>query len=255
MMLTDLADACRASGLTVAEIPGWRTRGHGEMTSVDTIVAHHTAGPASGDMPSLGVIANGRPGLPGPLAQLGLSRSGVVYVVAAGVCWHAGAVTRREYDNRHAIGIEAEATGIDPWSPVQYAAYVKLCAALCDHYGVPVDLVLGHKEVCDPPGRKIDPNFDMPTFRRHIEEATMPSAKDIVDEFMSRELNKDGSLTVAKALRQASDARKVLAAVNDLPDAIEADLPTTATLTRADVRKACAAAVRRVLGQLDEEQA
>lgn len=28
-MLTDLADACRASGLRVLEEPGWRTRGHG----------------------------------------------------------------------------------------------------------------------------------------------------------------------------------------------------------------------------------
>jgi hypothetical protein len=254
MMLTDLAQACRASGLQVEEVPGWRTRGHGEMTSVDTIVCHHTAGPASGDMPSLGVIRDGRPGLPGPLSQLGLSRSGTVYVVAAGVCWHAGEVTQREYDNWHAIGIEAEATGTGSWHPAQYAAYVRLCRALCDHYGVPAHQVLGHKEVCAPPGRKIDPNFDMHQFRQHVQEDAMPTADEIVNALMNRNLTaKDGELTVAKALRQASDARDVLSALNDLPEQIEADLPTTASLTRADVRQACTTAVRRVLGSLDEE--
>ena len=60
MMLLDLADAARRSGLTVVEEPGWRTRGHGSMTAVQSITCHHTAGPATGDAPSLAVVRDGR---------------------------------------------------------------------------------------------------------------------------------------------------------------------------------------------------
>lgn len=168
MMLTDLADACRKSGLKVVETSGWRTRGHGDMRGVETIVCHHTAGPETGNMPSLGVITNGRTGLPGPLSHLGLARDGTVYVIAAGIAYHAGTVRETTMGNAYAIGIEAEATGVDPWPAVQLDAYARLCAALCAHYGVPVVRVLGHKEVCSPVGRKIDPNFDMAAFRRQI---------------------------------------------------------------------------------------
>lgn len=168
-MLTDLADAARKSGLTVVEQPGWRTRGHGQMSGVRSVVCHHTAGPATGEIPSLNVVVNGRPGLPGPLSNLALGRSGTVYVVAAGLAYHAGVVfSPPTQGNAWAIGIEAEATGTAPWPPVQYAAYTRLCRALVDHYGLTVDRVLGHKEVASPLGRKVDPNFDMKQFRAAV---------------------------------------------------------------------------------------
>ena len=81
-MLTDLADVLRGAGLTVVERPGWQSRGHGPMSGVRCVVLHHTAGPATGEAPSLGVVENGRPDLTGPLAQLVLGRSGTWYVVA-----------------------------------------------------------------------------------------------------------------------------------------------------------------------------
>lgn len=168
MILTDLATAARKSGLPVIEVDGWRDRGHGPLTAVETIACHHTAGPTTGNYPSLAVVRDGRPGLDGPLAQLGLGRDGTVYVIAAGVCWHAGEVKQTDYDNWHAIGIEAEATGTAPWPEVQMDAYARLCAALCDHYDVPVSRVLGHKEICAPVGRKVDPNFDMAAFRDRV---------------------------------------------------------------------------------------
>jgi hypothetical protein len=178
--LLDLADACRASGLTVVEEPGWTGRGHGPMSTgaPEAIICHHTAGPATGESPSLGVVINGRADLPGPLAQLFLSRSGVVHVVAAGLAYHAGAVFETYQSNAYAIGIEAEATGVDPWPAGQYDAYRRLCAALCAHYGLPVARVLGHKEVAAPLGRKIDPNFDMTAFRVAVEEADMSLTVD-----------------------------------------------------------------------------
>lgn len=168
MMLTDLADAARSSGLPVIEISGWRTAGHGPMKALQTIVCHHTAGPRTGDTPSLAVVIRGRADLPGPLAQLYLSRAGAVYIVAAGLAYHAGPVLLASYGNASAIGIEAEATGVDPWPEAQLDAYARLVAALVRHYKLPPARVLGHKEVCSPPGRKIDPNFDMNTFRARV---------------------------------------------------------------------------------------
>src|SRR5690606_29788027 len=168
MLLLDLADACRGSGLRVVEVDGWQSRGHGQMSGVRTIVCHHTAGPPTGEVPSLNFIRDRG------LAQLVLGRSGTVYVVAAGLCFHAGVVHEPNMGNRWAIGIEAEATGTAPWPMVQYQAYARLCAALAGHYRVAVARVLGHKEVAAPTGRKIDPNFDMVAFRAlvadHLED-------------------------------------------------------------------------------------
>lgn len=159
MVLLDLADACRGSGLRVMEVDGWRDRGHGRMSGVRTVVCHHTAGPPTGEAPSLSYIRDRG------LAHLVLDRSGTVYVVAAGLCWHAGVVHEPSTGNAWSIGIEAEATGTAPWPPAQYDAYARLCASLVEHYHLTVPRVLGHKEVAAPTGRKIDPNFDMAAFR------------------------------------------------------------------------------------------
>lgn len=166
--LTNLAQIARDAGLTVIELPGWRSAGHGPMTDVKTITCHHTAGSPNGDAPSLAVVRDGRPDLDGPLAQYLLSRSGVVYVVAAGVCWHTGATLQSWQGNYHSIGIEAEATGTALWPEVQLQAYARLCASLSKAFNVPVGRILGHKEVCSPPGRKSDPNFDMNAFRTRV---------------------------------------------------------------------------------------
>lgn len=178
MMLTDLADACRKGGLDVREVDGWRTRGHGGFAAVETVVCHHTAGPATGNVPSLGVVVHGRPGLTGPLCNLALARDGTVHVVAAGCAWHAGDVRSPSFANDHAVGIEAEATGTGTWPTTQMDAYARLCAALVARYGIPVSRVLGHKEVCAPPGRKVDPNFDMDAFRARVRAATHPVQED-----------------------------------------------------------------------------
>lgn len=173
MMLSDLAVAAGKSGLVVREVAGWATRGHGSMSGVRSIVCHHTAGAKTGDMGSLAVVRDGREGLPGPLAQLALSRSGVVYVVAAGLSYHAGVTFfPTTQGNSWSIGIEAEATGVDPWPTGQYVAYVRLVRALIDHYGLSIAAVYGHKEVAKPLGRKSDPNFDMAKFRRDVAALT-----------------------------------------------------------------------------------
>lgn len=165
-----LADAARLTGYPVTEVDGWRTRGHGQMVGVEGVVAHHTAGPATGDFPSLRVVRDGHSSLSGPLAQLGLGRSGTIYVIAAGLCYHAGASSWAGFTslNSRFIGIEAESVGTrDDWTREQRDCYPRLCAALAHYMKRPASRVAGHKEVA--PHRKIDPAFwDMGALREQV---------------------------------------------------------------------------------------
>ena len=166
-----LERAVKRAGVKYKKVSGWASRGHGSMGSIRGIVAHHTAGPKSGNSPSLNVVAYGRAGLSGPLAQLFLARDGTVYLVAAGVSYHAGRVNNSNFSNSHALGIEAENTGLSndsPWPAHQVDAYAKLCKALCDEFGLSTSRVRGHKEVCSPRGRKIDPTLNMSQFRAKV---------------------------------------------------------------------------------------
>lgn len=170
--LTWLPEVLESAGLKVAEQPGWRTRGRGDMGRVLGVMCHHTAGPPQGNMPSLHVITNGRANLSGPLAQLGLGRDGTFYVVAAGRANHAGEGKWQDVTtgNSSFIGIEAEHTGKpeDSWPPVQMDAYRRGAAALLAKVGATPIMCCGHKEYALPKGRKPDPTFDMDEFRAGV---------------------------------------------------------------------------------------
>jgi hypothetical protein len=56
LMVTNLADILRSAGLNVTEVDGWKTRAHGPLTAVRSIICHHTAGPPTGDYPSLPIV-------------------------------------------------------------------------------------------------------------------------------------------------------------------------------------------------------
>ena len=107
--LTWLPGVLKAAGLKVAEVDGWRSRGRAEMGTVRGVICHHTAGSATGNMPTLDLLIKGRSDLSGPLAQLGLGRDGTYYVIAAGRANHAGVGRWRGIDtgNSSFIGIEA----------------------------------------------------------------------------------------------------------------------------------------------------
>lgn len=163
-----LADHLRAKGLRVAEVDGWRTRGSADFDP-RVVVAHHTAGAATGNMPSLNVLIHGRADLPGPLCQVGLGRDGTCYIVAAGRANHAGAGSWLGHSgNRSAFGIEAENTGRgEPWPAVQLDAYDRLAAALLELTGNDERYLCAHREWA--PGRKIDPTgLEMDAMRRVV---------------------------------------------------------------------------------------
>lgn len=171
---TWLADTLRNGGCEITELAGWQTRGRpGAFGPVKGVLCHHTAGPKTGNAPSLNIIVNGRPDLPGPLSHLHLARDGTFTVIAAGRCNHAGPGSWQGVTsgNTNFIGIEAEnaGDGTDPWPDIQMEAYAKGCAAILKHIGAASIMCVGHKEYALPPGRKIDPSFNMVAFRGKIQ--------------------------------------------------------------------------------------
>lgn len=168
--LTWLPSVLRGAGLKVVERPGWRDRGQGDIGKIQLVICHHTAEKIDENLhPEFEILEEGREGLRGCLAQLGLGQDGVYYVLAAGKAWHAGAGSWKGITagNDHAIGIEAENNGIgEIWPEIQLDAYVRGCAAIAKFCGFGVEMVIGHKEWA--PTRKIDPNFDMNAFRNRV---------------------------------------------------------------------------------------
>lgn len=172
-METWIADVLRGAGCKVVELAGWKTRGRpGVFGPVQGVLCHHTAGSRKGNAPTLNLIVEGRPDLPGPLSQLHLARDGTFTVISGGRCNHAGAGKWQNVTsgNSSFIGIEAEnaGDGKDPWPDIQMEAYAKGCAAILKHIGKPVIMCVGHKEYATPLGRKIDPSFNMTAFRARV---------------------------------------------------------------------------------------
>jgi Putative peptidoglycan binding domain/N-acetylmuramoyl-L-alanine amidase len=200
--LTWLPEILERAGLKVAEQPGWRSRGRGEMGSVKGVMCHHTSGAARGIMPSLGVITDGRPDLAGPLAQLGLGRDGTFFVVAAGRCNHAGRGMWQGLStgNSSFIGIEAENTGgaNDPWPAVQLDAYRRGVAAILKRIGANAIMCCGHKEYALPQGRKDDPSFNMVEFRTQVASILAGAAPDPV---IIADVDADGRPTLRRGNR------------------------------------------------------
>lgn len=171
MWLTWLADAARRTGYPVTEVGGWQTRGHGQMTTCAGVVGHDTVGAPLGDMPSLNVLINGRSDLAGPLSHYGLGRTGRIWVIAAGCCYHAGVASWAGYHslNDQFVGIEAESDGKGTdWSAAQLDCYPKLVGSVLDWIQQPVDRYCSHRSCALPAGRKIDPTgIDDVWMRQH----------------------------------------------------------------------------------------
>lgn len=176
--LTWLPDVLKDAGLKVSLVPGWETRGLGDVGAIVGVICHHTGvrNPGRLNMPTLNSLIKGRraePGLaalPGPLAQLGLGRDGTYFVIAAGRAAHAGKGSfKGASGNLRFIGIEAENGGnnsTDPWPEIQVEAYQRGVAAILKHLGKDESFCCGHKEYA--PGRKDDPSLNMSEFREAV---------------------------------------------------------------------------------------
>lgn len=183
---TSLLEALRDWGLYVDEVNGWTTRGKDTLTPGGA-VNHHTGGPEKGTMPTLNVLINGRSDLPGPLCNVGQSRSTVtegtkldrVYLVAAGRANHAGSGGWKGLSgNSSVFGLEVEHTGgpNEPFSDARFETTVRIHKAFAQVGGYSSDMVCQHKEWA--PSRKIDfINQPGDTLRAAIKNMTL---EDIV---------------------------------------------------------------------------
>lgn len=180
MRLLWLPAELRAAGLSVREYPGWQTRGLSTFGPIRGVVCHGTAGNIAIETDLRIIAITGSGTAAAPIANLVLARDGVVWVVASGTC--TGVKTGiagplQGYSDDAVVQIEAAHAASEPWSAVQYRAYVRLCAVLVAHrepgYNVPVAHVIGHSE--HQPGQKTDPWLDMAAFRRDV-AATVSNA-------------------------------------------------------------------------------
>lgn len=172
-----IADVLRAEGVDLVEYPGWQNRGHGDFKDIRGVMVHHTGS----DNATAASIANGRPDLAGPLAQLHIARNGTVTVVAVGVAWHAGVGMYpwlpTNMGNWHMIGIECANSGTSPtaphrtnWPDAQYFALVNCCAAINRRLSQTSARTIGHKEYAGRAQGKWDPGaIDMDILRADIQ--------------------------------------------------------------------------------------
>lgn len=171
---TRYPEAFTAAGIPFTEEPGWRDRGHGDVTDTRFIVIHHTAS-ANNDAAGIGPVRDGVSGLAGPLSQLCLKRDGTPHIIAAGVSWHAyGNISYRgvapKMGNYYSIGIEGIDSGYNTWTDQQRDMYPKVVAALLKDMGLPADAWIFHRDY--QPGEKIDPGgFDKAWFDRQVRAA------------------------------------------------------------------------------------
>lgn len=166
--------ALRAAGIPVIEYPGWRDRRHDGTFTPRAVMLHHDASPIGASPNAVKTIAEGRTGLPGPLAQFWVDYDGRWWVVGNGVCWHAGegagwGVIPADQGNRYSIGVETDNTTDEEEPPRMMDSLVAGTAAICHGLGIgPASGVCGHKEYA--PGRKPDPDgIDMATFRNQVQ--------------------------------------------------------------------------------------
>jgi len=179
--------ALKAEGVRVSEYKKWYAHNRDVATGrpfgpVNGVMIHHTAG-----TDSLSLVYNGRADLPGPLAHAHLSKGGTVALTGHGRANHAGGIARNAHDavvlelavhprpdssepidgNDHLYGLEIEnrGNGDDPYPDVQYDQAVRWAAAICRAHRWSEHSVIGHREATR---RKIDPMFDMNTFRRDV---------------------------------------------------------------------------------------
>jgi N-acetylmuramoyl-L-alanine amidase len=177
--------ALESEGLTVHEHSGWRTHNRDSSTGksfgpVHGVLIHHTAGHNDREL-----CYGGRPGLPGPLCHSWLGKDDGLWMIGHGRANHAGLVDHDVLDalvderplppDNHAdadgndvlYGLEIEnlGDGRDPYPDAQYEQAVLWAAALCRAHGWSEKSIAGHKEM--QPG-KIDPSFNMDTFRTDV---------------------------------------------------------------------------------------
>lgn len=235
---TWLPDVLRAAGLEVVTYPGWERRGApgvashperrfpgGGFVDLRAVVWHHDASPRGNT-----------PGIPRSMlarwetaaAQLWVDRAGTWHVLAAGVAWHAGAVLAGMPGNWTSLGVETDHTVGEDWPPAQIGSLRTGTAAILTKLGRSASAGLHfHKSICDPPGRKVDPDG-----------LTLNAERATVGALMTNPAQKDDDMTPdqAKTLDYIeAQGRDIADRINKLSATVAAATSTTALATALKV--------------------
>jgi N-acetylmuramoyl-L-alanine amidase len=139
---------------------------------IDTIVIHHTA-----SNNGAGDLAHLRDPKAEVSAHYMLDRDGKIYQLVGDSkrAWHAGKGELHGVPtdvNGRSIGIEIvnDGSGKTPFTEAQYKSLTQLVGYLKQEYKVPMNNIVGHKDVAVPKGRKTDPasNFDWNRLRTGV---------------------------------------------------------------------------------------
>lgn len=177
------------AGLTVQLVPGWDDPAigkYGSGWSPSGVVLHHTANSgAPGDAPSLAWVVHNKYA-PVRACHLLIARSGLVHLVYALGCYHAGmggpmkvagTSIPKDAGNRYLYGIEVESKGTDPsvtagaheadgFTPAQVEATARAAAALVRLLGRDESAVIRHRDWA--PHRKSDVLQPLPWWRAQV---------------------------------------------------------------------------------------
>ena len=95
-------------------------------------------------------------------SHLVIGRDGAMYQPVAfdQRAWHAGesSFAGQSGCNDFSIGIELIGAEEGPFTDAQYGVLATVCQRLCQTYDIPVDHIVGHRDIA--PGRKVDPGAD-----------------------------------------------------------------------------------------------
>ena len=167
MRMLWLPDALRDAGLNVKVLPGWETRGRAFSRTPSGFVWHDTVTTDGWSIRRVEeLLRDGRPGVPGPLAQLGGPRDGSITVISAGRANHNG---YGRWGNL-AVALEVYCAGglkghEEPYNGAQAETAAVAASVILPRLGHGADRGEGHRE--QDPRRKIDPyGISCPELRR-----------------------------------------------------------------------------------------
>lgn len=178
--MIDLGAALSSFGIDYVAVRGWQERRRPGPFDPQGIIVHHTASTGPADLPSLNTVTFGRAGIPGPLCNILIGRSGSVRLISNTRASDSGMGSSRVlhevvHDNGptqdaadrglsddadgnpwfYDIEVENNGTG-EPYPSAVVAAVVGVCAAICKAMGWSERRVIHHRTWTR---RKIDMSY------------------------------------------------------------------------------------------------
>ncbi len=176
MTVATAPDILRSAGLTAVVEDTWNLTPLGEFpAAAPVIVWHHDASPVGPSPGALDWIKNAYRAQD-PSAQFWVDTAGVWHCIGKGLAWHAGKVLPGMPGNHQAVGIETDHTVGEEWPDELLDSLRKGTAALLKEWGhSPQQGLWFHKQICDPPGRKSDPDgLDIDQERDAVQRLMFP---------------------------------------------------------------------------------